>query len=289
MRPYFMLFPPGAPVETRFLHVRGAKGLSDGSYRFVEFYCDEAGCDCRRVVIQVWDESDRSLATINFGWESPEFYTEWSKSGDPAVGQAMASVMTEPLGPQSKYTPAFLTELAKAVGEPGYVEKLRRHYAEFRAEVEGHAARRQRRQKAAAPKSKNKAKAAPASRIYQLSITLRGSEPLVWRRVLTPGNVALLALHDIIQTAMGWTDSHLHCFRARGAMYSAPDSNDDFQHSDDGSELEVSIADVCPRAKMKMLYEYDFGDSWEHDVVVEKIMPPEIGVTYPVCLAGEGA
>ncbi|HEY2343521.1 MAG TPA: hypothetical protein VGH90_10845 [Chthoniobacteraceae bacterium] len=51
-RPYFTLFPAGSPVEARFLFARGEKGLPDGDYRFVEFYCDEPGCDCRRVVIQ---------------------------------------------------------------------------------------------------------------------------------------------------------------------------------------------------------------------------------------------
>jgi hypothetical protein len=287
MRPYFILFPPGDPVETRSVIARGSKGLRDGTYRFVEFYCDEPGCDCRRVVIQVWDESATPLATFNFGWESPAFYTKWSKTGDPAIGKGMALLTPELFGPQSRYTGAFLAELKAAVGDSGYVEKLRRHYAEFRTAVEAHALGRQRRQKVERPQSKNKA--ARAASIYQLKITLRGIQPPIWRRVLTPGNIALLALHDIIQTAMGWTDSHLHCFRTRHATYSAPDPDNDFEDSDDRSELEVSLQEVCPRAKMKMIYEYDFGDSWEHEVVVEKITPPEAGVSYPVCLAGERA
>lgn len=287
MRPYFILFPPGAPVETRSVIACGAKGLRDGTYRFVEFYCDEPGCDCRRVVIQVWNESDTPLATFNFGWESPEFYTKWSKTGDPVVGKEMASLTPELFGPQSPSTRAFLAELKAAVGDSGYVERLRRHYAEFRTAVEAQALGRQRRPKVERPKAKIKAERAAS--IYQLKITLRGSQPPIWRRVLTPGNIALLALHDIIQTAMGWTDSHLHCFRTRNATYSAPDPGNDFESSGDRSELEVSLEEVCPRAKMKMIYEYDFGDSWEHEVVVEKITPPEAGVSYPVCLAGKRA
>jgi Plasmid pRiA4b ORF-3-like protein len=287
MRPYFTLFPPGEPVETRSVIARGAKGLPDGTYRFVEFYCDEPDCDCRRVVIQVWNKSDTPLATFNYGWESPEFYTKWSKSGDPAVGTEMASLTPELFGPQSPYTRAFLAELEEAIGQPGYVEKLRRHYAEFRTAVEAHASRRQRRQKIAPVKAKKKK--TRANSIYQLKITLRGTEPPIWRRVQTPGEIALAALHDIIQTAMGWTDSHLHCFRTRDATYSSPDPGGDFEDSDDESELDVRLDEACPRVKTKMIYEYDFGDSWEHEVVVEKIIPPEPGVSYPVCLAGEWA
>jgi len=287
MRPYFILFPPGAPVENRNLIVRGAKGLPDGKYRFVEFYCDEPDCDCRRVVIQVWDESDTPLATFNFGWESPAFYTKWSKSDDPALGKEMASVTRELFGPQSRYAPAFFAQFKKAIREPGYVEKLRKHYAEFRTAVEAHASGRQRRKKIATPKTKGKA--ARVGSIYQLKITLRGMQPPIWRRVQAPGGIALAGLHDIIQTAMGWTDSHLHMFRVRDATFSTPYPDSDFEDSDDESDLDVKLEEVCPRAKMKMIYEYDFGDSWEHDIVVEKIIPPEPGVSYPVCVAGERA
>ncbi len=93
--------------------------------------------------------------------------------------------------------------------------------------------------------------------------------------------------------AMGWTNSHLHHFiigmrpNARYIGFGPIDEWDDAV--DEENEDEVLINEVLPSAKTKMIYEYDFGDSWEHEVVLEKVLEAEAGVSYPRCVAGENA
>jgi hypothetical protein len=122
--------------------------------------------------------------------------------------------------------------------------------------------------------------------IYQLKITLRNSKPPIWRRVLVPATFSLAKLHDVIQYAMGWTDSHLHQFTIDGRFYGVPHPDD---WHDVLKESAYSLAKVAPGEKSKFVYEYDFGDSWEHTIVVEKILPFEPGKVYPVCIAGKRA
>ena len=121
--------------------------------------------------------------------------------------------------------------------------------------------------------------------IYQLKITLVGSKPPIWRRLLVPGSVTLETLHDIIQVAMGWTESHLHQFIVGDVYYSNPGF--ELDHAKDEDEFKLN--QIAPREKKSFVYEYDFGDGWEHRVVVEKILPPEEGQSYPVCLKGKRA
>lgn len=125
--------------------------------------------------------------------------------------------------------------------------------------------------------------------IYQLKITLRDFRPLIWRRVLTPGKFTLYKLHQVIQLAMGWTDSHLHHFLIDGVYYSYPYPDSDWEDSGDKDSRRVTLAQRAPQVKRKFIYEYDFGDSWEHDILVEKIEPAEPGTKYPLCLKGVGA
>lgn len=121
--------------------------------------------------------------------------------------------------------------------------------------------------------------------IYQLRIALRDSHPPIWRRVLTPGNWTLGALHYVIQVAMGWTNSHLHQFIV-GDDYISLYPVEGVTSRD---SADVTLAEIALKPKSKFVYEYDFGDSWEHDITVEKIMPPEDGVRYPVCVDGKRA
>lgn len=122
--------------------------------------------------------------------------------------------------------------------------------------------------------------------IYRLKITLRGSRPPIWRRALVPGNLSLYKLHKAIQISMGWFDSHLHQFIIHGRIYSKPDP-DDFQPVID--ERRHTLNGISLFEKTKFIYEYDFGDGWEHLILVEKIGPREPGVSYPVCIAGKRA
>lgn len=131
--------------------------------------------------------------------------------------------------------------------------------------------------------------------IYQLKVTLKHSSPPIWRRIQVPGDITLAKLHHILQaTMMGWEDYHLHQFVVgdlrdrRASVYYGQPTPDDW-----GIELQderqVKLKQVAPREKIKFIYEYDFGDNWEHELLVEKILPPEPGVTYPRCLKGKGA
>jgi len=124
----------------------------------------------------------------------------------------------------------------------------------------------------------------PAGEAYQLKITLRGvAKPPVWRRIAVPATLPLDLLHEVIQEAMGWEDGHLHVFSTPRRDYGSPDP--ELGHAD---ERKVTVAEVLARPGAKMLYTYDFGDGWEHDIVLEKVLPsdPVVGVS---CLAGKGA
>jgi hypothetical protein len=122
--------------------------------------------------------------------------------------------------------------------------------------------------------------------VYQLKVTLKGVRPPIWRRLLVPGNVTLARLHRILQVAMGWEDYHLYRFEVGGASFGEPDPEFD---DDMRSARRVHLKEVAPAAGSRLLYEYDFGDGWEHRIVVEKILPPQRGVHLPVCLAGKRA
>jgi hypothetical protein len=125
--------------------------------------------------------------------------------------------------------------------------------------------------------------------IYQLKITLLHSRPPIWRRVLVPGHFTLHKLHLVIQLAMGWEGGHLHHFLVDGQYYSCPYQGSDEEDTGDADSRRVTLAQIAPREKRKFVYEYDFGDSWEHEILVEKILPPEPGAKYPQCVKGKGA
>lgn len=131
--------------------------------------------------------------------------------------------------------------------------------------------------------------AAPAGGgIYQLKVSLKGAKPPIWRRILVPAGTELDDLHCIIQAAMGWEGCHLHQFKQGNTFYQ-PDPEDDFMGFG-GFETEdsdgVRVGDLLRKEKQKIVYEYDFGDSWQHEILFEKIVAPDEGRTYPVCIKG---
>jgi len=185
-------------------------------------------------------------------------------------------------------------------------------------------------------------------RIYQIRVTLNGSKPPIWRKLAVPSDIVLSELHEVIQIAMGWTNSHMHQFILRGKklrprrrilpevpgtvekkvidlpggrkghLISTKPRDDNavplptgpampwFDTGDryyvtkltplgDPTEMEgededaVTLAEVCPKVKSKLIYEYDFGDGWEHTIEVQKIVEPKPGVEYPLCLGGRKA
>ncbi len=127
--------------------------------------------------------------------------------------------------------------------------------------------------------------AMPAS-IHQLKVTLRGVRPPIWRRLRVPSDVPLARLHCILQAAMGWEDAHLHRFRVGGTTYGDRGFLGDVV---DRSERTARLGQVAPSDQGTLWYDYDFGDGWEHALVVEAVGPPDPGGRYPVCVAGKRA
>ncbi|MCD5408545.1 plasmid pRiA4b ORF-3 family protein [Candidatus Bipolaricaulota bacterium] len=132
------------------------------------------------------------------------------------------------------------------------------------------------------------------SKVYQFKITLKYVGPPIWRRIQVPESYTFWDLHVAIQDAMGWTDSHLHMFlmphpkMGDRREISIP-FEDDLYREEILHDRKQKIADWFSESNPKALYIYDFGDSWEHEVKLEKILPREQGVSYPRCVAGRRA
>jgi hypothetical protein len=127
--------------------------------------------------------------------------------------------------------------------------------------------------------------AEPGDQVLQVRITLRYvDDPPVWRQVLIPAAYPLSRVHRVVQAAMGWEDCHMHAFQIGKTTY-GPDPEGEIGYAD---ETKARLADVA-RVRTRIGYEYDFGDSWEHELVVEARTVAEDGQTYPACIAGEGA
>jgi hypothetical protein len=126
-----------------------------------------------------------------------------------------------------------------------------------------------------------------AGKIYHLEIWLMDIEPRIWRKFAVRPYMRLDRLHMVIQKVMGWTNSHLHSFDAGGGVqYSYPhpgyDMDNDFE-----DECEAKLSDLVTRPRDRFIYEYDFGDCWQHIVELTAIEEAQENVRYPICLAGE--
>jgi hypothetical protein len=122
--------------------------------------------------------------------------------------------------------------------------------------------------------------------IYQLKVTLEQIKPAIWRRLHVPSDITLSKLHSVLQDALGWTNSHLHQFvvgERRIGMKGIDDFSEDVE-----DEKRVKL-DQIAGAKSRFVYEYDFGDGWEHQILVEKALPAVDGVRYPTCIDGKRA
>jgi len=126
-----------------------------------------------------------------------------------------------------------------------------------------------------------------ADQILQLKVTLAEVEPPVWRRLLVPTDMTLAKLHEALQDAMGWTNSHLHCFEIAGRRIGMVGVEEDSPELED--ERRVRVTSVLPRKGARLVYRYDYGDDWEHVVEVEDVTSPDRRLSYPVCIAGARA
>ncbi len=123
--------------------------------------------------------------------------------------------------------------------------------------------------------------------VFQIQIALKGFKPKIWRRLLVPSDLLLSDFHLIIQTSMGWTNSHLHQFIKNETFYTVRMQDDDmWDEMDNVDYSKMKISDLLKNEKDRIIYEYDFGDGWEHELILEKVLPIDDKMNYPVCLKG---
>lgn len=126
--------------------------------------------------------------------------------------------------------------------------------------------------------------------LYQIKITLEDSKPPIWRRLLVHSNIQLSVFHYAIQYSMGWHNCHLHQFEKNRILYGI---SDDGFGSDFGLEIkdekEYKLSDILKEEKESMIYEYDFGDGWRHNIILEKILPFDMSSELVTCLKGKRA
>ena len=141
--PYVILyeyFPEIAKRETRSIIVpkRSDQGLPAGEYGLLEMYCDEQGCDCRRVFFYVVSSFRRDAeAVIAYGWESPEFYAKWMEDDDPETIRDLQGPVLNMGSPQSRLAPAILTLVRDVVlRDARYIERIKAHYRMFRDRID---------------------------------------------------------------------------------------------------------------------------------------------------------
>ena len=121
--------------------------------------------------------------------------------------------------------------------------------------------------------------------ILQLKITLKGIRPPIWRRVEVKDDITFYELHHVIQVTMGWWNAHLFEFKV--GNYRIGITEDDWDTEDTIESKEIVLSKVVDTEKMKFRYVYDFGDWWEHEIVVEKISPSDKNKNYPTCIGGK--
>jgi len=104
--------------------------------------------------------------------------------------------------------------------------------------------------------------------------------------VLVPSDFTLYELHKVIQAVMPWAGYHLYQFTIASVDYGDPSPEDMYPMK---AARRYRLNQLVPRELAKFLYTYDFGDNWEHEILVEKVLPPEPGARYPLCIAGKRA
>ena len=126
-----------------------------------------------------------------------------------------------------------------------------------------------------------------AATVHRVKVSLYGAKPPVWRRLEIPSAMTLDLVHEVVQAGFGWYGYHLHAFETVCGEFGSPDDDDDWSERKD--EASAALAQVAAAERAKVVYTYDFGDDWRHDIVVEKIVAAEPGISYPRCTGGRRA
>ena len=129
------------------------------------------------------------------------------------------------------------------------------------------------------------AKPTAITNVHRIKVTLKHIKPPIWRRLEIAGYTKLPKLHEAIQIAMGWTDTHLHQFIVGRETYGVPDPE---WGNDVKNEKTVKLEQIAAEGD-RLICEYDFGDGWEHELQIEAVTPPEKGMRYPRCTGGKRA
>ena len=115
--------------------------------------------------------------------------------------------------------------------------------------------------------------------VHRVKVSLYGAKPPVWRRLEIPRRDPLNLVHAALQVAFDWHDYHLHAFETVCGEFGSPDQDDDWAERQD--ETTAMLAQVAGAERAKVVYDYDFGDDWRHDIVVEKYDPRRAGSGLP--------
>lgn len=133
--------------------------------------------------------------------------------------------------------------------------------------------------------------------VYYLKVTLKDSKPPIWRDILVPSDLTLEELHYVIQTVMGWGNSHLHQFIAEEVLYNddiETNNSDEYgftrdENEQDRNEKKYTLSQILTKEQSSLIYEYDLGDSWTHKIELKKILPADSNARQARCLRGEKA
>jgi hypothetical protein len=127
-----------------------------------------------------------------------------------------------------------------------------------------------------------------ASRIYVLKVAIEEVAPAIWRRIEIQSDTKLSLFHEVLQLALGWTDSHLHEFRVGDRRIGTIGVDPEYEQGLE-DEDEYVLGEILLQSGDRLVYAYDFGDGWEHEVALEEIHPAPSGPHAPRCLGGERA
>lgn len=131
------------------------------------------------------------------------------------------------------------------------------------------------------PKTKN---------LYQLKVTLKDIDPPIWRQLLVSPATTLHELHEVLQLALGWSDCHLYEFTKGEGRFQPPDPEPDrLGEAKSMDSRKMPLSHVLTKPGDRMEYLYDFGDAWEHEIVLEEVLPPDPSRKVPICLSGARA
>jgi hypothetical protein len=123
-----------------------------------------------------------------------------------------------------------------------------------------------------------------ARQVFQFHLSLDGTVPPIWRRILVPADFTLAQLHLVIQAVMDWQDCHLHEINVAGREYGIPDPDGEHQFSDD---RKVRLLDLNLTARSRISYTYDFGDEWLHVLKLEEVSQGDSDDIRALCIAGQ--